>query len=149
MTRRNLTNCVFTGLLTTIFCVSIQNLAEAQSRKGAKPGNGYDEGNRDGKNTVAGAIWQLTATKAGSKDEVTFRYRVADLKIYDIKTGKKIGVASLNNGKDDRGGGEVTFYKNSPFPSKFRIKHLRLSHWKGGFDDGKTKWAIKLDCLDR
>ncbi len=149
MHRRILWNLVFASVLTAIFCLATGGVAHAQNRKGMKHDNKRGDGNRDGKDTVAGAIWELTATKAGSSEQVSFRYRIADFRIYDVNTGKQIGFATLNNGKSVQGGGEVTFFKNSPFPSKFPIRFQRLSHWKGEFRNDKTIWSIKLACIDR
>jgi hypothetical protein len=117
----------------------------APPKKKKRPDRKRGDGNRDGKNTVQGALWQFEATDARSNKQIKFRYRAADYVLYELETGEVIGTT-----KDiAKERSLVVLNDKSPFPGTFEIRFLRLSHWVGQFVKDDADWRIKLTCLDR
>lgn len=118
---------------------------EAKPQRKKRPDHKRGDGNPDGKNTVNGALWQFTATDTISNKQVSFRYRATDFTLYNLETGEIIGTTKALKQKRSL----VTLNDKCPFPGRFEIRLLRLSHWVGQLKTDEADWIIKLTCLDR
>lgn len=122
---------------------------EASPQQGKKkrkpPDYRRDNTNRDGRNTIDGALWEFVGTQVSSGKEVRFRYRATNWVLHDLATGKVIG--KTERIKDERA--RMTLNDGTPFPGQFDIKRHYHGHWSGRMKRDDADWVIKLTCLDR
>lgn len=165
----------FVGAILAVALLSNAAAEAQQTKKNAEPRKGA-AGDRDGKNEVRGAIWEVTATRvepankeAGSKPDAAekkakkkaskteqppkreiFRFRHQSGVVFDME-GDKIG-AVIPISADPKEGvkSRLVLDKSTPLIGDMVMTQSKIGVWGGVF---KTKsgeeWSCVIKVLDR
>ena len=139
----------FLGLLSAAVPMSLLCADEAKKKKD-KPRPGV-AGDRDGKDDVRGAVWEITAVNEATKDREVFRIRHQAGVVFDIKTGEKIGAVS-EVGSNREGGvkSRIVLKKSTPVTGEMVMTQSKLGVWGGTLKTEKeVEWKCIVKVMDR
>ncbi len=143
LSRRN-----FLGIVAFSVSLSANPLFAQDKKKGKaaeKPRSG-PAGDRDGKDNVRGAVWEVTAKNVKTNKQEVFRFRHQTGVAFDFD-GKKIGAVSpVGNTKDGGVKSRLVLRESTPIIGEMVMTQTKVGVWGGVL---KTKEGDEWNCVIR